>query len=132
MHRKRCELKVGSKDLDGEDAEQHLAELLGFRFAGKGASRPEHWGIPGLLWIEQGSAQEITESVGNATDHLRKALDQSVSEVASSQNVSSIAFVQIVRRFSTTGRVAHAEAITEREAAAVDSSMSASPTTASR
>ena len=54
MHRKRCELKVGSKDLDGEDAEQHLAELLGFRFAGKGASRPEHWGIPGLLWIEQG------------------------------------------------------------------------------
>lgn len=122
MHRKRCELKVGSKDLDGEDAEQHLAELLGFRFAGKGASRPEHWGIPGLLWIEQGSAQDITESVGNATDHLRKALDQSVSEVASSQGDDVINRVRTDREalLTTTGRPrgAYAEVITEREAAA--------------
>lgn len=122
MHRKRCELKVGSKDLDGEDAEQHLAELLGFRFAGKGASRAEHWGIPGLLWIEQGSAQDITESVGNATDHLRKALDQSVSEVASSQGDDVINRVRTEREalLTTTGRPrgAYAEVITEREAAA--------------
>ena len=121
MHRKRCELKVGAKDLDGEDAEQHLAELLGFRFAGKGASRPEHWGIPGLLWIEQGSAQDITESVGNATDHLRKALDQSVSEVASSQGDDVISRVRTEREalLTSTGRprAAYAEVITERDAA---------------
>ena len=122
MHRKRCELKVGSKDLDGEDAEQHLAELLGFRFAGKGASRPEHWGIPGLLWIEQGSAQDIIDSVGNATDHLRKALDQSVSEVASSLGDDVINRVRTEREalLTTTGRprAAYADVITEREAAA--------------
>ena len=120
MHRKRCELKVGVKDFDGEDAEQHLAELLGFRFAGKGASRPEHWGIPGLLWIEQGSAQDIIESVGNATDHLRKALDQSVGEVASSQGDDVINRVRTEREALLTpkGRpcAAYAEAITEREA----------------
>ena len=121
MHRKRCELKVGAKELDGEDAEQHLAELLGFRFAGKGASRPEHWGIPGLLWIEQGSAQDIIESVGNATDHLRKALDQSVSEVASSQGDDVINRVRTEREalLTSTGRprAAYAEVIGEREAA---------------
>ena len=121
MHRKRCELKVGNKDLDGEDAEQHLAELLGFRFAGKGASRPEHWGIPGLLWIEQGSAQDIIESVGNATDHLRKALDQSVSEVASSQGDDVINRVRTEREalLTSTGRprAAYAEVIGERETA---------------
>ena len=121
MHHKRCELRVGTKSLDGEDAEQHLAELLGFRFAGKGASRAEHWGIPGLLWIEQGSAQDIAESVGNATDHLRKALDQSVSEVASSQGDDVINQVRTQREalLTSTGRPrgAYAEVIGEREAA---------------
>ncbi len=122
MHRKRCELKAGSRDLDGEDAEQHLAELLGFRFAGKGASRSEHWGIPGLLWIQQGSAQDLGESVGHATDHLRRALDQSVSEVASSQGDDVINRVRSEREalLTSTGRPrgAYAQAITEREVAA--------------
>lgn len=101
--------------------EQHLAELLGFRFAGKGASRPEHWGIPGLLWVEQGSAQEISEPVGNATDHLRQALNQSVNEVASSQGDDVIDRVRTEREslLTTTGRArgAYAEVIAEREAA---------------
>lgn len=122
MHRKRCELKFGARALDGEDAEQHLAELLGFRFAGKGASKPEHWGIPGLLWIEQGSAQEIAESVGNATDHLRKALDQSVGEVASSQGDEVIQRVRTERdallKANGQPRGAYDEVIKERDAAA--------------
>lgn len=79
----RCELHKQDGDLDGEAAEQYLAELLGFEFPGRGSSKPEHWGIPGLLWIEQGTGQDIAESVGNATDHLRKALDRSVSDVSS-------------------------------------------------
>src|SRR5665647_1105524 len=66
LNKKRCELKAGTRQLDGEEAEQHLAELLGFEFPGRGASKPEHWGIPGLLWIEQGAGQDIAESVGNA------------------------------------------------------------------
>lgn len=122
MHRKRCELNGGVKDLDGEDAEQHLAELLGFRFAGKGSSKPEHWGIPGLLWIEQGRAQDINDSVSNATDHLRKALDQSVSEVASTRGDDVIAHVRTEREalMTATGRPrgAYAEALSERDSAA--------------
>ena len=43
--------------------EEHLAELLGFAFAGKGASKAEHWGIPGLLWIEQGCWVRSTKQV---------------------------------------------------------------------
>ncbi|MBK9573062.1 MAG: hypothetical protein IPO43_10160 [Rhodoferax sp.] len=67
LNKKRCELKVGATQYDGEDAEHYLAELLGFEFPGRGASKPDHWGIPGLLWIEQGTGQDIAESVGNAT-----------------------------------------------------------------
>lgn len=84
LHRKRCELRAGSLRLEGIEAEDHLAQLLGFQFAGKGASKAEHWGIPGLLWIEQGSAHEVHEPVRFATDHLRTALQATLGEVASS------------------------------------------------
>ena len=97
LQRKRCELKYGACTLDGEEAEQHLAELLGFGFSIKGASRPEHWGIPGLLWIEQGQGHLIKTSVENAADHLRKALDASVGEVASTQGDALIAKVRTER-----------------------------------
>lgn len=120
LNKKRCELKVGGRQFDGEDAEQYLAELLGFEFPGRGASRPEHWGIPGLLWIEQGAGQEIVESVGNAKDHLRKALDQSVGEVASSQGDDVIAKIRDQRDtlLTSTGkpRAAYSESIAERDA----------------
>mgnify|MGYP003342807753 CR=1 FL=1 len=39
VHRKRCDLTVGGQQLDGTDAEDHLARLLGFDFALKGASK---------------------------------------------------------------------------------------------
>jgi chromosome segregation ATPase len=84
LGRKRCSLQVGTQQLDGADAEDRLAELLGFRHAGRGASAAEHWGIPGLLWIEQGAAHDIRDPVAHATDHLRGALNASLGEVASS------------------------------------------------
>ena len=84
LQKKRCELQVGGRRLEGADAEDFLAGQLGFQFAGKGASKAEHWGIPGLLWIQQGGAQEVREAVGHATDHLRTALNESLGEVASS------------------------------------------------
>jgi hypothetical protein len=31
-------------------------------------------GIPGLLWIRQGTSHEIDKAVGFASDHLRNAL----------------------------------------------------------
>ncbi len=72
LGKKRCLLQIGTRTLDGGDAEDHLAQLFGFAFAAKGASKPEHWGIPGLLWVEQGSAQQL--DVGHAREHLHDAL----------------------------------------------------------
>lgn len=121
LHRKRCHLQLGSKELDGEEAEQHLAELLGFQFPGRGASKPEHWGIPGLLWIEQGSAQDMTAPLVHAGDHLRQALQQSVTEVASSQGDAVIAQVRSEREvlLTATGkpRGAYAAALGEHDEA---------------
>ena len=84
LSRKRATLVVDGRALENAEAEARLAELLGFQYAAKGASRPEHWGVPGLLWIQQGSGQELHGPVEHATDHLRKALDQSLGEVTSS------------------------------------------------
>ena len=50
--RKRFSYQAGSQAFDGEAAEEALSKLLGFTYAGKGASKPEHWGIPGLLWVQ--------------------------------------------------------------------------------
>lgn len=84
LGRKRCRLEIDGKGYENAEAEGQLADLLGFQYAGKGSSKPEHWGVPGLLWIEQGqSGQELHEAVGHATDHLRKALDDSLGKVAS-------------------------------------------------
>lgn len=84
LQRKRCELEINGQRLEGAQAEDHLADLLGFGFAGRGASGPEHWGIPGLLWIEQGAAQDIDAPVAHAADHLQRALGAALGEVASS------------------------------------------------
>ncbi len=94
LRRKRCDLRVGSRVFSGEEAEQMLAELLGFRFPGSGSSRPELWGIPGLLWIEQGSAPDVDQAVGHAGDHLKSALGASLSEVASSAGDEVLAWVE--------------------------------------
>ena len=39
LHKKRCELQWNGQQLDGTDAEDKLAELLGFQHAGKGAAQ---------------------------------------------------------------------------------------------
>ncbi len=83
LTRKRCTLEVDGRTLENADAEARLAQLLGFQYAAKGASKPEHWGVPGLLWIQQGNGQDLHGPVEHATDHLRKALDRSLGEVAS-------------------------------------------------
>ncbi len=75
LQRRRCSLASAREQLDGEAAEHRLAELLGFSFPRARASREEHWGVPGLLWIEQGTAHEVDQAVGHAADYLRKALD---------------------------------------------------------
>lgn len=116
LGKKRCELQIGAQRLDSAEAEDHLAELLGFRYAGRGASGSEHWGIPGLLWIQQGAGHDIRDSVTHAMDHLRTALNASLGEIASSGGDSVLATVEAARNellTPSTGkpRGAYAEAI---------------------
>lgn len=103
MQGKRCELTIGGQRLDGAEAEDRLAQLLGFEFAAKGASKPEHWGIPGLLWIEQGSGQLVHDAVLHATDHLRGALNDSLGELASSSGDEVLERVRAERAVLFTG-----------------------------
>ncbi len=81
LQKKRCELRIGAaRRLEGQEAEDHLAELLGFGFAPKGANRDEFLGLPGLLWIEQGQAQALASAVGHAAPQLQRSLQQSVDD----------------------------------------------------
>ncbi|MGO4394683.1 AAA family ATPase [Variovorax sp. M-6] len=80
LGKKRCTLRIGVRTLDGTEAEDHLAQCFGFAFASKGASKPEHWGIPGLLWVEQGTGQVL--DVDPARDHLHDALQGQVGAAA--------------------------------------------------
>ena len=97
LHKKRCELVAVGLNLEGVAAEDFMAERLGFEFAKSGSSKEAHWGIPGLLWIDQGAAQAVRGSVENATTHLRKALDESLGEVAASGGDEIVAQVRTQR-----------------------------------
>ncbi len=59
LARKRCALSLGPRQWEGVEAEDQLASLFGFSYAAKGASRPEHTCIPGLLWMEQGQGHVL-------------------------------------------------------------------------
>jgi hypothetical protein len=116
LGKKRCTLQFGTRTLDGTDAEDFIAEQLGFAFAAKGSSKSEHWGIPGLLWMEQGEAQDIREAVTHATDHLRTALNASLGEIAGGDGDDVTNEVEKLRNelltpTSDKPRGAHAEAL---------------------
>ncbi|MBB3637558.1 AAA family ATPase [Variovorax atrisoli] len=116
LGKKRCELVIDGRAMDGAVAEDHLAALLGFRFPGKGASTPEHMGIPGLLWIRQGTSHDIASAVGFASDHLRNALGESLGELASSNGDAVLKAVEAERNelltpAAGTPRGAYADAI---------------------
>jgi len=84
LARPRCELVIdgGAQRLEGEEAENALAALLGFDLPARGQSRPEHAGVPGLLWIEQGQGQDVLQPAAHAAQHLREALTQLTGELA--------------------------------------------------
>lgn len=98
LGRKRCELAIARQAaLDGAGAEDHLANLLGFKFPGKGASAPEHMGIPGLLWIRQGTSHELAKAVEHAADHLRQVLGESLGDLTSSTGDALLRAVETSR-----------------------------------
>lgn len=97
MGRKRCHLLIDGKALDGAEAEDYLAELMGFRFARKGASDAADMGVPGLLWIRQGDAHELTQRVRHAGQQLRDALSDSLGELSASDGDDVLAQVREAR-----------------------------------
>lgn len=103
LQRKRCDLTVGTDSYSEDDAEEKLAELLGYQYPKRGVSKAEHWGIPGLLWVEQGTGQDLEQSVEHAGDHLKSALNSLVGEVASSSGDDIIDAVRSRRDLLLTG-----------------------------
>lgn len=103
LKRKRCDLNIDGQILSGDDAEEKLGELLGYQVPARGASKAEHWGIPGLLWIDQGTGQEIDGPVTYAGGYLKSALGESLGEVASSAGDELIARVEKERGALLTG-----------------------------
>ncbi|CAN5330670.1 AAA family ATPase [soil metagenome] len=121
LGKKRCELTIDGKSMDSTAAEDHLGGLLGFRFAGKGASAPEHMGIPGLLWIKQGTSYEISDAVRFAGDHLRNALGESLGDLAASSGDAILKAVEVERNdlltpSTGTARGIFSEALNRRSA----------------
>lgn len=119
LGKKRCQLSIDGRNLDGTEAEDHLGELLGFSFAGSGGTSPKHMGIPGLLWIKQGTSHELTQAVGFASDQLRNALGDSLGELAATDGDDVIKAVEIERNKILTPateapRGAYAEALKRR------------------
>lgn len=103
LGRKRCSLSMGSKQFDGEEAEDQLATIFGYGYAGRGASRDENWGIPGLLWIQQGAGHEVRDPVSFAGQHLQSALRSMVGSIASSEGDAVIHKLRTQREVLVTG-----------------------------
>jgi len=103
LQRKRCDVAASTETYSEDDAEEKLAELLGYQYPKRGASKAEHWGIPGLLWVEQGTGQDIEQAIEHAGDHLKSALNSMVGEVASSGGDDLIETVRSQRDTLLTG-----------------------------
>lgn len=119
LARKRCAFSLGLRQWEGVEAEDQLATLFGFSYAAKGASRPEHTGIPGLLWMEQGQGHLL--DVAPAREHLHDALAGEAgtawSALAASGGDDLLGRVQALRAELLTGtgkaRGALAEALSQ-------------------
>ena len=93
LKKSSCILDVAGKRYQEDGAEAYLSGLLGYSYAARGAKNPEHWGIPGLLWVQQGEGQVVHASVRHAAGHLRGALQSTVQEVASTEGDAIIGMV---------------------------------------
>ena len=74
-------LQVGGKRLENQLADDAVAELLGFRLVARGRNKADNLGIPGLLWISQGSGQLLDKPLTSARQYLRDALGEHVGEL---------------------------------------------------
>ncbi|MGY0561098.1 AAA family ATPase [Luteimonas sp. A277] len=84
VHKPRARLVIADRSWDGDDADEELARRLGFELTGKGASRAETRGIPGLLWIEQGDSHSLATPLQHARSTLQERLQDIIGDIASS------------------------------------------------
>lgn len=80
----RAQLTIGKSRWEGSAADEQLAERLGFALSGRGTSREDTHGIPGLLWIEQGASVNLDAPVAYAAQPLEQRLKGILGEVTSS------------------------------------------------
>lgn len=66
---------------EGPQAEEFVAELLGFSYAPRGASKPEHQGLAGLLWVEQARAFEEVILNDRSRRQLNTVFDTEISDL---------------------------------------------------
>ncbi|MBC8737145.1 GTP-binding protein [Paraburkholderia sp. UCT31] len=92
----RCELLIdGNKTaLSGDEAEERLSELFGFSPSKSGGIRADQAGVPGLLWVRQGEAQQVGDASGHAASYLRDALGQLSGSTMSGGEDALIATVE--------------------------------------
>jgi hypothetical protein len=107
----RCALVImeggnAHEELDGDAAEQRLCTLLGYGYPERGASSERHWGVPGLLWIEQGQGQEIGRAVEYAARSLLSALSQNLAPLVGSAGDALIDEVRAARNALLTSNTA--------------------------
>ena len=66
---------------EGPQAEEFVAGLLGFSYAPRGASKAEHQGVAGLLWVEQAQAFEAVALSEQTRRQLHTVFDAEMSEL---------------------------------------------------
>ena len=66
---------------EGPQAEEFLAGLLGFGYAPRGASKPEHQGLAGLLWVDQVRAFEEVTLSDQSRRQLHTVFDAEMGEL---------------------------------------------------
>lgn len=67
--------------LEGTEAEDYLAELLGFEFAKKGGSRSELQGLAGLLWVEQTKAMAAVDLSDTSRRRVQSVFEHEMREL---------------------------------------------------
>lgn len=88
---KRCNLTRGSQQFENQAAEDHLADLMGYTHATKG-NNVSNWGVPGLLWVNQGfSPEQFAARVQGAGQRLGHALHGAEASQAGTGSAAQLA-----------------------------------------
>ena len=77
--------------LEGDAAEHELARLLAFDWPGRRAAKPEHMGLAGLFWVDQGTTFALDQGPSpTAIRTLQPALAGEVAAVGRSQRAARL------------------------------------------